>query len=328
MARKKLKTKKNRAFGTEGAASWRLALDPGTRSRLLRGGVWLTVTCVLAVGIGLGFRRLEGKVHSLEEFDRPLTLAWVDLPDWLRLPDNQHILDSLSREVGLREDDRLLDPHLAERLGRALSDPGPGWIKSVDCVRVHPDGKVAIRCQFRRPTAWVRYGKFGYLVDDEGVRLPGRYDPADCRGSSLMTITGVRMAPPADGEPWPGPDLGSGLRLVGMLADKPFRHQVVSVMVDNHEGRVDRGRPHIELATDRRGSRVWWGRPPDEEFGKEISAAQKITLLETLYRRWGRIDMNRAYVNIMTWPDRIAMPATQRPAKRGRLLRGWESRKN
>jgi hypothetical protein len=81
------------------------------------------------------------------------------------------------------------------------------------------------------------------------------------------------------------------------------------VRVDNHLGRVNPLLPQIELMTDRPGSRIWWGRAPGEEHGCEINSAQKIALLESLYRQSGRIDMNRSYVNVTTWPDRVAAPA-------------------
>jgi hypothetical protein len=140
--------------------------------------------------------------------------------------------------------------------------------------------------------------------------------------NALLMIDGVAGAPPDIGYPWPGADVASGLRLSTLLGDKPFRHQIGSINVANHQGRRDRSRPHIELATDRKGSRIWWGRPPEDDFGTEISATQKLLLLETLYRQWGRIDMNRSYVNIMTWPDRVAMPAMMQSSAQGRLLRG------
>jgi hypothetical protein len=322
LSRKKLKTKRRPRLGTAGSAARLLALDPGTRTRLWRGFGAVLVTCGLAVGIWAGLGRLEEKVHGLVRYDRELTLEWVGLPDWLRLEDNRHILDDLADRVGLSAEDRPLDPGLAERLGRSLSQPEVGWIKSVNRVVIRPDGVVSMRCQFRRPAAWVQHGGYSYLIDTEGVRLPGRYDIAECMESSLLMTMGVRLGPPEVGEIWRGGDVSSGLKVVSLLADRPFRHQIAGVIVANNGGRLDRSKPHIELATDREGSRIWWGRPPDEEFGTEITAAQKITLLQTLYRQWGRIDMNRAYVNIMIWPDKIAIPAVQRPSDSARLLRG------
>lgn len=301
----------------------RIFLDPDVRRKSLR---WLAIgaaACVIAFGVHLGFDRLGRTVHGQAKYERRLILRWEDPPDWLLVPDNRHILDDLTRRAGLLDTDRLLDPQLAERMGKALSDPQAGWIESVDRVAMRPDGVVSVRCHFRRPAAWVRHGRCCYLVDKSGVRLPGRYEASDCIGSLLMTIDGVALGPPDVGQVWRGGDLACGLKVAALLGRQPFRHQIAGISVANHDGRRDRNRPHLELVTDRDGSRIWWGRPPDEEFGTEIRASQKVTLLETMYRQFGRIDMNRSYVNIMTWPDRIAMPAAHADSSAPkRLVRG------
>lgn len=264
---------------------------------------------MLIVGLCLGMSQLEDHVHRMPRYDGMLALEWDNLPDWLHLPENRHILETLTRRVNLKRSDRRLDPNLAERLGIALMDPSIGWVKSVNRVMVRPNGVVSIRCQFRRPAAWIRHDQFCYLVDLESVRLPGRYALEECMTSSLLMISGVEADPPVVGRTWPGSDLSSGLKLAALISERPFRNQVDWIMVENHDGRKERKRPHIELATDRPGSRVWWGRPPEEEYGIEISAQQKLTLMETLYRQWGRIDLNRAYVDVRTHPDSVVLPA-------------------
>jgi hypothetical protein len=279
------------------------------KRQLLRTLFVSTTLSVVCAAVCLGFDRLDQRVRQMPKFDRSLVLRWEDLPDWLQLSDNRRILEDLTKRVPLCRSDRATDASLAERLGKALADPSVGWIKSVDRISVRPNAVVSIKCQFRRPAAWIREGRFCYLTDREGHRLPGRYHVEECSGGALLMIEGVDAAAPEIGQVWRGGDLAAGLKLVDLLADKPFRSQVAGIDVSNHDGRRDRNRPHLELVTDRDGSRVWWGRPPGEEFGTEILAAQKLVLLETLYRQHGRIDMNRAYVNIMTWPDRIAMPA-------------------
>lgn len=285
---------------------------------------WVAVAaCVLVPSLlYVGFGRMEGYVHGLPRYDRALMLKWEELPTWLRVPDNRHVLDSLARQVNLLSTDRLLDTSLSARLGSALADPRVGWVKSVERVRVEPSGEVSIKCRFRTPVAWVRHRHYGYIVDDEGVRLPGCYDIADCRGGSMLLIEGVASAPPEVGAAWEGADLASALKLSAMLSDRPFRHQVSSILVDNYRGRRDMSRPHIELATEQGESRIWWGRPPGEEFGTEISAQQKVTLMEAMYRQMGRIDAHRKYVDVMTWPDRVSMPAVMQAPAQSRLLRG------
>lgn len=299
-------------------------LDPARR------GAWLRRAVVALAGVGMlvllaiGFARLQSRVYALERFDRPLALEWVGLPDWLALPENRRILDRLAEQVNLQISDRLLDPTLAERLGQALSAPEVGWVKAVERVTIQPDGVVTIQCAFRRPEAWVRSGKYLYLVDEDAVRLPGRYLEQDCDTTALLIIDGVRLPPPEVGAVWRGGDLAAGLKMSALLRGRPYRHQITTVLVDNHDGRADRTRPYLELATDRSGGgRIHWGRPPEEEFGTEIAAAQKIALLNSLYRQYGRVDGNHPYVDIRTWSDRVVRPASEPAEPRpGRLLRG------
>lgn len=285
---------------------------------------WLILVACVAVPVMLAvaFGRLERYVHALPRYDRPLVLKWVDLPDWLRVSENRHVLDALATTANLDARDRLLDTELAARIGESLSRPSAGWVRRVERIRIEPDGEVAIKCSFREPAAWVRRGDRAMLVDPEAVRLPGVYDTRDCRDGALLVIDGVEAPAPEVGSVWPGADVVAALRLSALIAGEPFRHQIAGVTVANHDGRRDRSRPHIELLTDVKSNRIWWGRAPGEEFGTEITASQKVTLLGTLYRQFGRVDMNRAYVNIMTWPDRVAMPAGAEVEARSRLLRG------
>jgi hypothetical protein len=296
-----------------------------TRSWLLRSLLMTILAGAILTSIGMGLKRSEAFVRSFNQYDRPLVLEWIDLPDWLHLPENGHILDSLIARVDLRPTDRLFDPTLASRLGAALAAPDVGWVKSVERIQVRPDAVVAVTCRYRRPRAWVIPGpsrKLCYLIDAEGIRLPGRYEAADCKPSGLMTITGVHGKPPEVGQKWSAPDLAAGLKLVTLLSPRPFQGEITAISVANHDGRNDKNRSHIELITDPKGPHIWWGRPPDAEHGIEISAAQKVTLLETLYRQWGHLSVNRPYIDIRTWPDRVAMPLLIPETLQPRILRG------
>lgn len=320
MAKKNGKNKKNTAR-MEWRAAWLAVRSTVTAPmfRVILGGVLLLAT---GVGVMVGLGRLEQTVQAQERFSRELALEWVNLPDWLKVRDNRHILENLARRVNLRVEDRMLDPDLARRLGETLLGPEVGWVKSVERVIVRPDGVVTISCAFRRPTAWIAHGKYCYLIDEAGVRLPGRYEVASCEGAALMIVDGVKMTPPEVGAVWRGTDLAAGLKLATKLADKSYRHQIRHILVENYDGRQDRSRPHIELVTDRPGSRVWWGRAIGEELGMEITAQQKLVLLQALYDQMGRIDMDKPYVNIMTSPNYISLPETSSTEKGSRSQRG------
>ena len=297
-------------------------IDEQRKRVWLKTGIKAAACALLAVLAYRGFEQLQHRVYALDKYQRPVFLEWEYLPDWLQLADNRHILDDLATRVDLGPNDRQLDGDLAARIGAALSAPDLGWIQTVERVKVRPDGIVSVHCTFRRPAAWICTNKFCYLIDQQGIRLPGRYEPSDCKDSALMTISGVQTAAPPIGQIWTGADLGAGVKLVSMLQDRPFRDQIENIDVDNFNGRKDPAKPFLRLVTDRPESTIWWGRPPGQEHGTEINAAQKITLLEALYRQWGRIDMNRSHVDITTWPDRVAMPMTIQPPAQARLLRG------
>ncbi len=262
-----------------------------------------------------GLAGLEAHVHGLPKYDKHvLAIEWLNLPELLRRPDNRHILDSIKNRIQLQPTDRILDPDLAARVGRSLSDPSIGWVKSVDRVTIRPDGVITVRCTFREPAAYVQHGDACYLVDPDGVLLPGWYRPEDCATSKLLLIAGVQQPPPPVGLPWGGDDLRSGLRLAGLIADRTFRNQVDRIIVANYEGRIDRKRPQIELATDRPGSRVWWGQPPNLEDGTETTVGQKLALLDWLFHEYGRIDLDRSYVDIRTHPNSVSIARTHKPS--------------
>lgn len=275
-----------------------------TRHLATRAGMLAALTILVAIGL----RLTERAVHAMPRFSRVPTLEWVQLPDWLAEPRNRAILQRITESAGLSVDDRVYDPTLTRRIGERLSRPENGWVARVRQVKARPDGVVRAWCDFRRPVAWVSCETGCYLLADDGVRLPGSYGPAVVCDSSLVRIVGVAGEPPAVGQRWASSDLVAGLKVLTCCADRPFVSQIVEVDVGNHHGRRSRVRPQLELKTDR-AARVLWGRTPGEEDGCEIPADRKVALLETLYRRFGRIDLNVAFVNVMNWPDRVGLPA-------------------
>ncbi|MEK6644900.1 MAG: hypothetical protein AABZ08_13435, partial [Planctomycetota bacterium] len=103
------------------------SISDSTRRLLFQGiGVTLLLTC-LFVGGNQAMQRMKSFVHQQTQYDHPLVLEWENLPDWLMLPDNGHILDSLVARVDLQPTDRMLDPELSQRIGSALTASDGGW---------------------------------------------------------------------------------------------------------------------------------------------------------------------------------------------------------
>lgn len=252
-----------------------------------------------------GMNRMERWVATLPQACPPVRIEWADLPDWLCLPDNRHILDDLMHCTGVTEDDRLIEPGLAEAVATKLSEPSSAWVRRVVRVVKRPPDTLVIRCEFRRPVAWVRHAEREYLVDAEGVRLPGRYRRDVLSASGLPQVAGVQSPPPPIGNVWQGAEVQAGLSVLHRVRTQPYSHQITGVSVENYIGRRQRERSHIDLLTNLAGARVVWGRAPGEEQAAETSADQKLALMQSIYEHTGRIDMNQSRVDITTWPDRI-----------------------
>ena len=260
--------------------------------RLAKAVCALGLVALICVGLG----RLRRQVCGLAEYRGEVRLELVDLPDWLERGEHRHIVESVIGAARPSGGDTFLDAELVGRVGRQMARSG--WIRRVVTVEKCYGRVIRARCEFRKPLAWVMHGDYCYLIDGEGVRLPGRYSHGQVKGAGLVQIAGVHAGPPASGEPWVGEDLRAGVKLAALLEGCAFRGQVSGVLVHNYGGRENSRESHLQLATDRPGSRIRWGRAPGCEVGIEPSAGEKIALLRGLYRRYQRIDMGRSYVDV------------------------------
>ena len=283
----------------------------------------LALAVVLTGVAAFGLKRLDrwGEHFEQRQSSR-IRVRWADVPTWLSRPDNQHIFDDLMARAGLSADDSVADRDLTRRVGEALSDPHVGWIKRLDRVIAKPPDLLIVYCEFRKPAAWVIQGEHAYLVDAEGVRLPGTYAHAGSVASGLLELRGLREPPPECGRVWPGADATAALAVARLVDNRPFSAQITAVDVDNFNARVTKLRPHIELWTDRPDARIWWGRAPGAEDATEIRADQKVSLLTSIYQYWGRVDMGRANIDITTWSNKVALPAAADPDDTEPTLRG------
>ncbi|MBN1346786.1 MAG: hypothetical protein JXQ73_29110 [Phycisphaerae bacterium] len=277
--------------------------------RVMRGALSLTALAILAVGAAYGLPVVETYVAGLPQYQAPLAIELVDPPEWLEA--NAHVAQDIVERCGVVERDRRLTPGLAKRAVDSLSHVG--WIRQVHEVSIGADNVIRICCDYREPLAWVSHGGFYYLVDEEHVRLPGRYSHEEVdRDSGLLLVMGVVAPPPDEGARWEGADLKAGVKMVRLLRDKPYFDQITGVIVANYGGRLDRRASHIELATDR-DARIRWGRAPGEEVD-EPTAEEKLAHLQGIWRDHDRVDMGRPWVDIQVWPDRVHVPcATMQP---------------
>jgi hypothetical protein len=262
----------------------------------VRRGLAGTLACALVAGFVFSLHLLESRVDRALASRVEPSLRIVDVPQTLTGTVDAALRDALTPLMARSWTEAELCREMA---GVAAQS---GWVRQVHSVRRHSDGVFEIRCDFRAPFAMVQGGASFYLVDEEGVRLPGvyAYDPR------WIFLAGVTHSSPAVGERWPGDDIPAGLAVVEAIREEPYAAQITSVILDNYEGRVDARAVHVELATDNQG-RILWGSPPGQEI-EENSVLQKLTILRENYRRTGRADARLTRIGICTFPDRYTIP--------------------
>ena len=292
----------------------------------------LLAACVVA-GVAAGIIESWHYVHSyarkiIEQRDhRPLKrIVLLNTPPWL----SKSLLDQIAQEAvnytiyNPRHPDyamQLRDPlngNILKILARHyLQDQNAGenaWIKRISFIRrawTRSAQIIEISAIYRRPAALVAGPTGGYLVSFGGVRLPGLYKVNQFSALRwLIQIIGSQAAPPAAGSQVDAPRIQVALKLIHLLASQPYYGQIAAINMRNLGGKTSALAPQITLIT-RFGTQVWWGRAPGQEGFYEVPAARKLKSLAKIYARFGRIDADRAYVDIRGDQVLVPKPTTQ-----------------
>src|SRR5690606_32821381 len=147
---------------------------------------------------------------------------------------------------------------------------------------------------YRQPAAFVEQNGLCYLIDTQGVRLPGVYQLQQASQLPLPTLRGVVADASLEGQLWPGRDVQAGLKLIAELSGEPYRSQVEAIDVS---ARDSRGRIHMAILTGQ-GGVTRWGLTPGQEQSVEPSAATKRAWLAQLVRETGYIDAGGKQVDL------------------------------
>ena len=196
---------------------------------------------------------------------------------------------------------------------------------------------MTVRCEFRRPVARLvlRRGPAGtdentVYLDAQGVRLPASQAPkyeawirtsADAapqwrpyvwredvpRGAAVRaihypSIRGAAGDPPPEGQRWTDGDVMAGLRLVALLADRPYADQITMLDVRNYDGRISPNEPHLRMwaQTGRgRATDIRFGRFPRPGVDYVVSPERKLSYLDEYARlNGGRLGGLQRYVDL------------------------------
>jgi hypothetical protein len=273
-------------------------LPPAARRLAIMLVVVTGATFALAAGGAFGVTLLDRHVDGLILAESPPpTVHFADLPPQLASlagPDLENALGDVREQPWLEDG-------LCEQIGQRVQ--ATGWLAALRYVRRLPGARFEVKAAYRLPAALVQQGSDFALVDWDAVRLPGDY----VYHPTWKLIQGVATIAPAAGQSWKADDLRSGLDLWQVLRDEPYADQLTAVLVDNYAGRKNPRAPHIELATDRPGGRIYWGSAPGREV-EENAVVQKLTILRENFRRTGRADAGYLAIDITTYPDRFTVP--------------------
>lgn len=268
------------------------------RRRLIYSFGTALLAASILVGWSVATARVDAYVHGLVQSRFDPEVDFVDLPQQL---EGLASVDLITRATAAIEGADWTSNHICREVAEGLQSLG--WIAGVNHVRRTSDARFEVSCRYRLPTAMVQMDGEFYLVDDDGVRLPGEY----LYNAAWPLVQGAAASPPQPGMLWPGQDVHAGLSVLQSLRSEPFSRQITAVLVGNHDGRSDPLAEHIELATDRAGGRIRWGSAPGREL-EENTVAQKIAIMRENYRRTGRADAKHPIISISTLPDRFSIP--------------------
>ncbi|MCG6156609.1 cell division protein FtsQ/DivIB [Rubinisphaera margarita] len=238
------------------------------------------------------------------------------------------LLERTWQRAGLEPTFSLLEPQLAERIGKAF-ELSP-WVREVKHIRLRYPNKIEIGLEYREPVALVQLQQGYYPVDRDGILLPPM-DFSIKQLGSYPAVEGIDSVPrgPA-GDHWGDLAVWGATRLAEMMLaagdkDSPWkRFHFKTIRVEGHSATGirsidDLNQVQYRLITDK-GSEVIWGVAPDVPDPTEPNAETKLKRLEMYFRDFGGLQTAQGPVEIdlRRWKDIARRPL---PSPDGRVTR-------
>jgi hypothetical protein len=325
---KRSRRKVAKPAGPSRMARWWGDMEPDRKRRLRKTALWAVACLAVLIGGAVVLREMEHRVLRDQAIHpAKLRLDLSDRPAWMPLALQRRIVSAL---VPPRQDayDRALPEKVYQRAQR---NP---WIRTVTSVRRrHSDdldvATLEIQAVFRKPVAKIRVGGGFVYLDAEGVVLPSDDVPrwvaavrtgdgatrqvcfvqrdevppgVTVRPVHYFHIDGAAESTLLVGDTWPGEDVAAGLRLIALLADKPYANQISMVDVRNHEGRISREEPHLRLFAQKdqnTATDIRFGRFPRPGGDFVISPERKMSYLDEYVKTHdGRLAGGNAYLDL------------------------------
>ncbi len=241
-------------------------------------GLTVAIVAVGSLLVMLAHRRIYAHLLNDEAYMINLAdLAVVSKPSWAGVG----IERGLTEVVPLRGKVSIFDETLVPRLVEYYeSNP---WVARVVSIEKDYPATVRVRVQLRRPLAAIESRGSCYIVDREGVRLPGKYtyDNLPRLPFYVPKVVGIASLPPEPGNYWDDPAVAAGTSVADALVaeglDKALH--LVAIDVANVNGRVNKADSEIVIWAEDNVP-IQWGRAPNTDKFGELSVEQKIRNLK------------------------------------------------
>lgn len=297
------------------------APPPGPLSRLLADRPRLiaalsTATSILLLGtvvatLAVGLPQLRSRASEIRKAGRPVQVAFAwpplagqgphrppasattttDHQTWVNAEIRRDV-ESVAKR--LLSDDPLDTASLVAARDALL---GTGWFNADLRLIRGDDNIVRVSGSWKVPAAAVRIdgpgptggGLMDQLISSAGELLPPRY-PVDRSG--MKVVLGVTAKPPAPGQPFPGPEVQAGLRLLSFVSTLRQSEQIVAVDVSEYA--VGKS---LTLVTEL-GNKIVWGGGVDEFSPGQPPARVKLARLAEVAVKHGRLDAGRPLIDV------------------------------
>jgi hypothetical protein len=246
-------------------------------------------TCV---GVLYGLRQVDSYAAAVRAADTSWAMDWVKLPPANVVP--EWVIHEVATKNTLYDPEPVRamginDPRLCEALAETIQKSP--WIAKIRRISKQADGRVRVHADFRTYLTYLVHDGKGYLVDEEGFRLPREETESRLPGYEMILLEGVQEPPPAYGEAWTGEAVKNGLKLVKLLQSycpAGPKAWIRAVDVSNYGGRKNPRNGWLSIRTIHARTRIQWGYPPGQEYDTEPPAEQKLAYLQKAFSKYGQ----------------------------------------
>ncbi|MDP7035269.1 MAG: hypothetical protein QF752_12315 [Planctomycetota bacterium] len=184
--------------------------------------------CIAGIFLVLAADGMYQRVTNQEKYKVDTRgLSIVVQPDWMPT----ELADGLKLPDGVLGKYSVFESELVSTIGKAYA--ANPWVREVRGIRREYPDRIRVALDIRRPVACVRVGAWYYMVDEEGVRLPGIFEERPVvAGHLLAFIRGVRTPPCAAGVPWNDRSVAVGAYLARQVLDSPVMAPLKITTVD------------------------------------------------------------------------------------------------